>query len=97
GGSPSVTAGPGQDVVSDPVDLSFAAFDALAVSIYVPWAFGQVTKHWNSNATTFLTPEWSGDQTSSTGGESFTGGRFESWLGVLALDVEAPAATRSIV
>jgi lysophospholipase L1-like esterase len=96
GGKRSVTVGAGQDVVSDPVDLSFAAFDQLAVSIHVPWAFGQVTKHWNSNATTYISPAGSGDVASSPSGEPFTIG-VESWLGILALDVEAPASTRAIV
>ena len=96
GGSGSVTAKPGQDVVSDPVDISFDAFESLAVSIHIPLALGQVTKHWNSNATTFITAPGTGDQTSSSSGAPFAH-RVESWLGVLALDVEAPAGTRAIV
>jgi hypothetical protein len=49
-GRTSITAGAGQDVVSDPVDLTFDAFTPLAVSIYVPSVSWQLTKHWNSNA-----------------------------------------------
>jgi lysophospholipase L1-like esterase len=96
GGRRSVTAGAGQDVVSDPVDLSFDAFTPLAVSIYVPSIVWQLTKHWNSNATTYLTPFNAGDATGSTDGGAFTR-TAQSWLGVLALDVEAPASTRAIV
>jgi lysophospholipase L1-like esterase len=96
GGHRSVTAGAGHDVVSDPVELSFDAFTPLAVSIYVPSVSWQITKHWNSNATTYLTPFNAGDATAATGGAAFTRGA-ESWLGILAVDVEAPASTRAIV
>src|ERR1700736_6742209 len=51
GGSTSVTVAAGQDVVSDPVAFSFAAFEPLAVSIYMPGIPGSITKHWNANAT----------------------------------------------
>ena len=60
-GQTSVTAGPGSDVVSDPVNLAFDAFTPLAVSIYVPSLSWQLTKHWNSNATTYITPADAGD------------------------------------
>ena len=95
-GQASVAAGPGSDVVSDPVSLSFDAFTPLAVSIHVPSLAWQITKHWNSNATTYLTPADAGDATTDTSGAAFTT-RVESWLGVLALDVEAADSTRAIV
>ncbi len=95
GGSPSVTAAPGQDVVSDPAAISFDAFEPLAVSIYLPSA-GAVTKHWNSNATTFITAVDGGDQTTTTSGEAYPQ-RVHSWLGVLALDVQAGPDARAVV
>jgi lysophospholipase L1-like esterase len=96
GGRRSVVAGAGQDVVSDPVDLSVDTFRPLAISIYVPSVTWRLTKHWNSNATTFLTPFNGGDATTATGGAPFTRSA-QSWLGVLALDVEASGSTRAIV
>ena len=56
GGNTSVAVAAGADAVSDPVALDFRAFEALAVSLYVPATAGQLAKHWNSNATTFITP-----------------------------------------
>jgi lysophospholipase L1-like esterase len=95
-GNSSVTVAPGQDVVSDPLRLSVGAFNPLAVSIHVRSGAGQLTKHWASNATTFITAANGGDRTTSTGGSAFAL-TAQSWFGLLALDVEAPAATRSIV
>lgn len=96
GGNPSVTIAPGQDAVSDPFDLAVTAFTPLAVSLYLPSAPGQITKHWISNATTYITPEGVGDQTATASGAPFAQ-HVESWLGVLALDVEATGTTRTIV
>jgi lysophospholipase L1-like esterase len=95
-GDTAVTLAPGQDAVSDPMNLTVSAFTPLAVSIYVDAAPGQITKHWNSNATTYITPAGSGDATATVSGTGFTE-RVESWLGVLALDVEATGNARSIV
>ncbi len=96
GGSGSITAAPGQDIVSDPVALEFDAFAPLAVSIYLPATTGQLTKHWNSNATTFITPPDAGDQTHTTSGQAFTQ-KVYSWLGVVALDVQPKHGTRAVV
>jgi lysophospholipase L1-like esterase len=95
-GQPGVTAPAGKDVVSDPVPLSFEAFQPLAVSLYVPSSAGPLTKHWNSNATTFITPDGSGDEAAATSGSAFTQ-KIYSWLGVAGLDVRAGSQTRSIV
>jgi len=95
-GMKSVTLAPGEDAVSDPLNLSVEPFAPLAVSLYVPKTVWQVTKHWNSNATTYLTAPGAGDLTGATSGAAFTQ-RAESWLGVLALDVEAGPSTRAIV
>lgn len=96
-GSASVRIPAGADVISDPVDLNFAAFTPLAVSVYVPGLLqGSITKHWASNATTYYSGALSGDQTRQASGSSFTGS-MESWFYVDGLDVEAPASTCSVV
>ena len=96
-GSTSVTIPAGADVTSDPVDLKFAAFTPLAVSIYVPGILqGSITKHWTSNATTYYSGAFSGDRAGQASGSSFTGS-LESWFYVDGLDVEAPASACSVV
>jgi lysophospholipase L1-like esterase len=95
-GATTVTIPPGQDAVSDPLDLTVEPFTPLTVSLYVPNTPWQLTKHWNSNATTFLTTAGSGDLTAASSGAAFTG-QVQSWLGVLALDVEAGPGTRAVV
>jgi lysophospholipase L1-like esterase len=93
GGEASVTIRPGRDAVSDPLPLAVEPFTPLAVSIYVQGPTPQVTKHWNSNATTFI---GTGDLTESTSGAGFPM-RVHSWLGVIALDVETNDSNRTIV
>ena len=95
-GNRSATAAPGADLVSDPVAISFKAFEPLAVSLFLPTTAGQLTKHWNSNATTFITTAAAGDQTGATSGAAFTQEVY-SWLGLLALDVQVGPGTSAIV
>jgi lysophospholipase L1-like esterase len=96
GGQPQVSLPVGDDVVSDPVDLSFAAFTPLAVSIYLPGVQSFPTKHWNANATSFYAAPGTGD-VASAGSNSDFPLRTEAWLYVDGIDVEAPAATGAIV
>lgn len=96
GGQAAVTLPAGADATSDPTTLTFAAFDHLAVSLYLPNYTSTVTKHWNANATSYLTPTLSGDHASQTSGAAFTS-TVGSWLYLTGLDVLAPAPTRSVV
>ncbi|GAA3383633.1 GDSL-type esterase/lipase family protein [Cryptosporangium minutisporangium] len=96
GGKTSVTVPAGSDLVSDATQFTFAAFDHLAVSMYVPGRAESVTKHWNANATSYLTPALSGDRTAETSGAPFTT-RTGSWLYLGGLDVEAPTSTHAVV
>jgi lysophospholipase L1-like esterase len=96
GGKPLVSITPGQDVVSDPVALTFTAFTPLAVSMYIPLSLSPPTKHFDANATSYYSPPLSGnlaDQTSGTGFPLET----DAWLYVDGLDVVASPETRSIV
>lgn len=96
GESPMVTVPAGQDVVSDPVALQFAAMTPLAVSMYVPNSLAPPTKHWNANATSYYSPPLSGDRADQTAAAGFPL-ETEAWFYVDGLDVLAPPATRSIV
>ncbi|MET9202430.1 GDSL-type esterase/lipase family protein [Gordonia sp. NPDC003585] len=96
GGKNSVTVPAGADVVSDPVVFRVRAFVPLAVSIHVPGTMGPPTKHWNANATSFYTGAGAGDATGRTSAAGYTS-TTKSWFYVNALDVRAPASTRSIV
>lgn len=95
-GEEAVTVPAGDDVMSDPVSLQFAAFTKLAVSMYMPGIQAFPTKHWNANATSLYSPPASGDlsATSSDAGFSL---QTEAWLYVDDIDVEAPVTTGSIV
>jgi hypothetical protein len=48
GGAQSVTVAPGQDVLSDPVEFPFEAFQSLAVSVYVAGDVGKSTEHFTA-------------------------------------------------
>jgi lysophospholipase L1-like esterase len=96
GGKAQVSVPKGDDVVSDPVALTFAAFTPLAVSIFLPGIQIFPTKHWNANATSFYTAPGTGDL-AAVGGNSAFLLRTEAWLYVDGIDVEAPASTAAIV
>ncbi|MGV9408438.1 GDSL-type esterase/lipase family protein [Nocardia sp. NPDC003693] len=96
GSDRSVTVPAGAEILSDPVELSFTAFTRLAVSIHVAGNAGPPTKHWNANATSYYSPTGSGDLTGDDSGAGFSETTY-SWLYVDALEVAAPATTRSIV
>ncbi len=61
------------DVVSDAVRLRFAAFQDLAVSVYVAESIAHPTEHLVTRQTSYLTPPGSGDHASDRIGEAFTG------------------------
>lgn len=96
GGEQSVTVAPGSDVISDPAPLRFAAFEHLTVSIFVPGVLVPVTKHWNANATSYVTPAFGGDRAAQAGATGFTQAT-QSWLYVVGMDALAPASTSSVV
>jgi lysophospholipase L1-like esterase len=96
GGHQSVTVPVGDDVVSDPVSLQFAAFSKLAVSMYLPGIQSFPTKHWNANATSWYSPPGSGDLSATSSNARFSL-HTEAWLYVDDIDAEAPASTHSIV
>ncbi len=96
GGHEAVTVPVGDDVVSDPVSMTFAAFTKLAVSMYMSGVQGSPTKHWNANATSWYSPPASGDLSAASSDARFSL-HTEAWLYVDGIDVESPIGTDSIV
>ncbi|GGM45426.1 SGNH hydrolase [Longimycelium tulufanense] len=95
-GADKVTVPPGQDVVSDPVAITVAPFDKLAVSFHVPQVFHSApTYHWDGNHTSYLSPPLSGDHAAEENGNAF-GDRTSSIYYVDAVDVYAPAGTSAV-
>jgi lysophospholipase L1-like esterase len=96
GGRPAVTVAAGRDVVSDAAKLSFAAFQALAVDVYVGDDVGKPTEHFSARQTSYLTPDGTGDRAGEVSGSSFT----ERTTGrpfVTGIDVRARARTGAVV
>jgi lysophospholipase L1-like esterase len=64
GGKPRATIAKGGDVLSDPIALSVAPLEELAVSMYLPTRTGSSTFHGVGNNTAFIT--LAGDATAAT-------------------------------
>lgn len=96
GGHSQVTIPVGQDVVSDAIRLTFSAFSALAINMYVPDTQGLPTKHWNANATSFYSAPGTGNLTNRTDNRLFPLVT-EAWLYVDGVDVVATPGIASIV
>lgn len=95
-GRATVTVAPGGEVVSDPATHPVAAFTPLSVSIHISSTSAMPTKHWNANASTYLSAGGSGDRTHDLSGNAFPH-RIGSWLYLTGMDVLAPTSTRSLV
>jgi lysophospholipase L1-like esterase len=96
GGSRSVTAAPGQDVLSDPVTISFQAFEPLAVSIFVAGDIGKPTEHYVARQTSYFTSEGAGDHTADIDGRAFTH-RTTTRPFVSGIEVLAPMSTGAVL
>jgi lysophospholipase L1-like esterase len=95
-GVQSITVAPGKDVVSDPVEFSFQAFQPLAVSVYVASDVGKPTEHHTARQTSYLTPEDAGDHTEDVDGGAFTQPTTTRPF-VTGIDVLAPRSTGAVV
>jgi lysophospholipase L1-like esterase len=99
-GSKSVTIPAGEEMVSDPVELSWAedAEDPLlqgrnvAISYSIKGDSGHMTYHSGANTTSFITATGSGDHTRDRDGFAYEF-TTASWFFLAALDVMAPADT----
>jgi lysophospholipase L1-like esterase len=61
GGEPAVTIAPGGSAVSDPVALKVAAWQDLAISLFVPEADVHASQHGGAVVTSYLSADGSGD------------------------------------
>lgn len=95
-GNRSVTVPPGQDVLSDPVDVAVQAFQPLAVSLHVAGDIGKPTEHAVARQTSYLTPEGAGDHTGDVDGDAFTQ-RTTSRPFVSGVEVLAPMSDGAVV
>lgn len=95
-GAPSVTVPPGEEAVSDAIDLSFEAGQDLVVSFRVVGESGPMTWHAVSFDTQFVSAPDRGDVT-----ESVTGAAFPfvtlGWFFLSGVDVLRPDASGAIV
>ncbi|HET6548796.1 MAG TPA: GDSL-type esterase/lipase family protein [Solirubrobacter sp.] len=94
GGSPSVSVPGGQEAVSDPVRLTFNAFDDLAVSIWFADGTGPATEHFVGRQTSYISQ---GDRATSASADGFTELTSTAKYFVSGLDVVAPAGTGALV
>jgi lysophospholipase L1-like esterase len=100
-GQTTVTIPAGGDVVSDPVPLTFAAFQELAVSVVVPGIVVDPTEHFITRQTSYLSPLLSGDHSTDTSGSAFTqtttGTHSTGWYFLDGIDVLAPGDVGAVV
>jgi lysophospholipase L1-like esterase len=100
-GQTTVTIPAGGDVVSDPVPLTFAAFQDLAVSIDVPGIVVDPTEHFITRQTSYLSPLLSGDHSADTSASAFTqtttGTNSTGWYFLDGIDVLAPGDVGAVV
>lgn len=100
-GQPKVTIPSGGDVVSDAADLNFAAFEDLAVSVFVEGPVLFPTEHFITRQSSFLSPAGTGDHTADVDGAAFaqptTGAFSNGWFFLTGIDVEAPRSVGAVV
>ncbi|MEV0292119.1 GDSL-type esterase/lipase family protein [Nocardia sp. NPDC050710] len=96
GGSDSVTAAAGSDLVSDPIALDFEAFEPLAVSIYVPGMSIMPTENVVGLSTSYYGAPGSGDHAYDADGAALTL-HTTSVLFATGMDVLAPAEYSSVI
>src|SRR5262245_367124 len=92
----SVTIPAGGEVVSDRIGLKFAAFEDLAVSLYVSGASGPPTVHSIANQTSYRSPSGSGDHTTDEAGTSFTQ-TITSWPYLTDVEVKVTGSIGAVV
>jgi lysophospholipase L1-like esterase len=95
-GQPSVTVPVGGEVISDPVTLTFAPFQDLAVSLFLASPTGSATGHLIARERSYATGGSSGDHTSDLTGNAFTSSTTSSSF-VDAVDTLAPADVSAAV
>jgi lysophospholipase L1-like esterase len=93
GGKASVTIPAGAQALSDPLAMTVAPLEELAVSLYLPTATGPATYHMDAQQTGYVA---SGDHAGETAATPYTING-SSWYFLDGLDVHDPAAPGTIV
>jgi len=100
-GRSTATIPAGAEAVSDPVGLSFHAFEDLAVSVYVPGTIKYPTEHFTTRQTSYMSPPGSGDHAAAISGSAFTrkttGPYSTGWYFLDGVEVRAPGSTGAVV
>lgn len=88
-GSKTVTLQPNQEIDSDPVNITYAFGQWLAVSMYVKGTFPALTEHDAQVSSNFFSPAGAGDVTTDTTGNSFSAVDAK-WLLMTAVEAYGP-------
>lgn len=91
-GNTSVTIPPGASMLSDAIDLPVPALGEVSVSLYFPQPTAPATFHWDARQTAYVGP---GDQTATA--RMKHDATLTTRVFLSAVQVEAPASTRSVV
>jgi hypothetical protein len=86
GGSPSVTIAPGTEAMSDPVKLTYAFGQKMAVTAYVQGSFAPLTQHDSQVITNYSSAANAGNTTTDAAGTSFSQPNTE-WYLLSGMDV----------
>jgi lysophospholipase L1-like esterase len=98
GGSDSGTIPAGGAVYSDPAAFPVGAWQDVAVSLYVPGAATQISRHSNARTTSFYTAPGAGDHTMDESATAFTTTTpTTSMWWVAAIDVYSSSADGTVV
>ncbi len=89
GGSKTVTLQAQQEIDSDPVKITYAFGQWLAVSMYVQGTFPALTQHDANFSSNYFSPAGAGDVTADSTGQSFPTANSE-WLLVTSVQVYGP-------
>ncbi|SDF57487.1 Lysophospholipase L1 [Terriglobus roseus] len=84
-GATSITLAPGQEIVSDPVNVSYNFGEKLAVSMYMKGSFPSLTEHASDVQFNFQNASGAGNATSDTSGASM-GTVMTDWLLLSGID-----------
>ncbi|MDI9239065.1 SGNH/GDSL hydrolase family protein [Lysobacter sp. LF1] len=91
-GNASVTVPPGASMLSDAIDLPVPALGEVSISLYFPQPTAPATFHWDARQTAYVGP---GNQTANV--RMKHDATLTTRVFVSAVQVEAPASTRTVV
>lgn len=92
----SIVLPPGHDVLSDPIDLAFSAFENLSITFHIEGEIAAATRHDQAFQTSYVATTDLGDLTETASGTGFDQ-ETESWFLINGLEVAAPEGASAIV